>query len=258
MRIETCSFCGSPVYPGHGLVFVRNDARVFRFCRSKCHKRFKLKHNPRRTRWTKAYRRTHGKELSARDGDAAFEFEKRRNRPQVYNRDEVAKAINAMKHVGEVQQRRQDAFWERRMRVRTQTDRQQTAKLLEEAKDLDWMKRKHPEVLGGLPLAERLADERAAAGGDFGMAEGEEDDDLDLLAEAERAASTRRQQQQQQQQQEPREVVTVHIEEDEAHLAAAEPLREERRTSPRRAPSTRAGAARRAARGAPPTGPADS
>ncbi|KAG2493337.1 hypothetical protein HYH03_008472 [Edaphochlamys debaryana] len=112
MRVEKCWFCSSNIYPGHGITFVRNDATVFRFCRGKCHKNFKMKRNPRKVKWTKAYRKLAGKELAE---DATFEMEKRRNRPEKYNRDLVGKTLKAVSKITEIRQKRQDRYYEKRM-----------------------------------------------------------------------------------------------------------------------------------------------
>mmetsp|Transcript_46042 Transcript_46042/g.92058 ORF Transcript_46042/g.92058 Transcript_46042/m.92058 type:complete len:157 (-) Transcript_46042:73-543(-) len=115
MRLEKCWFCSSTCYPGHGMMFVRNDGQCFRFCRSKCHKNFKMKKNPRKTRWTKAFRKTAGKEMVL---DSTFEFEKRRNRPQRYDREKMAITLRAMKKVAEIREKRERAFIKKRMQVK--------------------------------------------------------------------------------------------------------------------------------------------
>ena len=112
MRIDKCYFCSCNVYPGHGTAFVRNDAKLFRFCSSKCNKLFKAKKNPRKLKWTKAYRMSHGKEMT---NDSVLEFEQKRNVPTRYNRDLMVKTLQAMKRVDQIKKARQERFFDARM-----------------------------------------------------------------------------------------------------------------------------------------------
>ncbi|KAF2001796.1 hypothetical protein P154DRAFT_553510 [Amniculicola lignicola CBS 123094] len=133
MRIETCYFCSAPVYPSKGITFVRNDARAFRFCKSKCHKNFKMKRNPRKLAWTKSFRRAHNKELTV---DTTLTFAARRNVPVRYNRDLIQTTLKAMSRVTEIRSRRERAFYKARMRGNKERQRAEDRKLVEENQHL--------------------------------------------------------------------------------------------------------------------------
>eukprot|EP00898_Chlorokybus_atmophyticus_P002392 jgi/Chlat1/3153/Chrsp21S03380 len=147
MRLERCWFCSSTVYPGHGITFVRNDCRVFRFCRSKCHKNFKMRRNPRKVAWTKAYRKAHAKDLAT---DATFEMERRRNRPLRYNRELVQTTVKAISKIMETREKRQARFYENRMKGNKARDLQQARKELEQGTSLV----RAPESLLAKPAVE--------------------------------------------------------------------------------------------------------
>ncbi|KAI9305622.1 ribosomal protein L24e-domain-containing protein [Cunninghamella echinulata] len=130
MHITRCYFCSGPCYPGHGTMFVRNDSKTFRFCRSKCNKNFKMKRNPRKVKWTKAFRKASGKEMVI---DSTFEFEKRRNVPVRYDRNLMATTLKAMKRVQEIRAKRERAFYKNRViPVKKATEKADDIRVLEQ------------------------------------------------------------------------------------------------------------------------------
>jgi large subunit ribosomal protein L24e len=53
-----CTFCGKPIEPGTGLMYVRNDNQRFYFCSRKCEKnQLVLRRRARKLKWTTAYER---------------------------------------------------------------------------------------------------------------------------------------------------------------------------------------------------------
>ncbi|BFZ08172.1 hypothetical protein BsWGS_11211 [Bradybaena similaris] len=131
MRVEKCFVCSAPIYPGHGMAFVRNDCRMFRFCRSKCHKFFQKKRNPRKAKWTKAFRKAAGKELKV---DNALEFEKNRNEPVKYSKVLWENTVKAIKRIEEIKTRRQDHYIASRLKkgkeIRKEADRVEVEKTI--------------------------------------------------------------------------------------------------------------------------------
>ncbi|CAR25915.1 hypothetical protein ZYGR_0A04880 [Zygosaccharomyces rouxii] len=133
MRIHQCHFCSSPVYPGHGIMFVRNDAKEFRFCRSKCHKAFKQRRNPRKLKWTKAFRKAAGKELAV---DSTLTFAQRRNVPVRYNRELVDTTLKAMEKIEDIRKKRERAFYKNRMKGNEEQDFLRDKQLVENNPEL--------------------------------------------------------------------------------------------------------------------------
>ncbi|KAH8595561.1 60S ribosomal protein L24 [Bisporella sp. PMI_857] len=150
MRIETCYFCSQPCYPSKGITFVRNDARVFRFCRSKCHKNFKMKRNPRKLKWTKAFRKQAGKEMVV---DSTLQFAQRRNIPVRSNRELTAKVLTSMKRIAEIRQKRERVFYKKRMAGNRERQRAADRKLVAE----------NEHLLPKMRASERIALEEAGA-----------------------------------------------------------------------------------------------
>ncbi|WAI00592.1 50S ribosomal protein L24e [Methanogenium organophilum] len=57
-----CTFCGEPLEPGTGKMYVRKDGSIYYFCGPKCQNNYRLGRVPRRVVWTKAGRKALGKD----------------------------------------------------------------------------------------------------------------------------------------------------------------------------------------------------
>ncbi|WP_069807447.1 50S ribosomal protein L24e [Vulcanisaeta thermophila] len=54
MRVYTCAFCGGPIPPGTGIMYVRSNGTVLRFCSRKCFvSAIKFNRDPRRQAWVR-------------------------------------------------------------------------------------------------------------------------------------------------------------------------------------------------------------
>lgn len=156
-------------------MFVRNDAKEFRFCRSKCHKNFKHRRNPRKLKWTKAFRKAAGKELTV---DSTLTFSSRRNVPVRYNRDLVNTTLTAMDRIEEIRQKRERAFYKNRMAGNKEKDFAADKKLVEE----------NPELLRvrEVEIAKKLAKQQKREAEELeGDDEVEEDEEMEVDSEEE-------------------------------------------------------------------------
>ena len=92
-----------------------------------------MKRNPRKVRWTKAFRKAAGKEMTI---DSTFEFEKKRNIPVRYDRELMEKTVRAMKRVEEIRRKREKAFFVQRIEKGRTVERAALLKEVEKGADL--------------------------------------------------------------------------------------------------------------------------
>lgn len=92
-----------------------------------------MKRNPRKLKWTKAYRRNAGKEMTV---DSTLQFAMRRNEPVRYDRDLAEKTLAAMKRIGEIRARRERVFYKKRMAGKREKELAVARKLVAENEHL--------------------------------------------------------------------------------------------------------------------------
>jgi len=91
-----------------------------------------MKRNPRKVRWTKAFRKAAGKEMTI---DSTIDFEKRRNVPVRYDRELIETTVKAMKRVGEIKAKRERAFFKHRMAASREKQKAHRKKTMDSIKE---------------------------------------------------------------------------------------------------------------------------
>jgi large subunit ribosomal protein L24e len=82
---------------------------------------FKMKRNPRKFKWTKAFCKSAGKEMAV---NSALTFAAMRNVPVRCNLELVEKTLKAMERVSEIRQKREGVFYKKCMAARNASGRQ--------------------------------------------------------------------------------------------------------------------------------------
>ncbi|KAM3172125.1 hypothetical protein ACTXT7_015192 [Hymenolepis weldensis] len=110
------------------MVFVRNDCKEFRFCRAKCRRAFAKKKAPRKTKWTKTYRKSFQKDLS---DDFAQTFERKRNEIQKYSRENLINTLYAIDKINKIKEKREKLYIMKRLQKGVDLRKKEDIKLVE-------------------------------------------------------------------------------------------------------------------------------
>lgn len=88
-----------------------------------------MKRNPRKVKWTKAYRRLRGKDMTQ---DSTFEFERKRNRPERYDRNVTEQTLKAIPLITKIRHERQKTHISDRQKQGKSKQREKDAKEVEQ------------------------------------------------------------------------------------------------------------------------------
>ncbi|KAL8796874.1 MAG: hypothetical protein Q9195_000957 [Heterodermia aff. obscurata] len=92
-----------------------------------------MKRNPRKLKWTKAFRKSAGKEMVV---DSTLTFAARRNVPVRYDRNLVATTLKAMQRVSDIRAKRERVFYKNRMAGNKEREKAANRKIVAENEHL--------------------------------------------------------------------------------------------------------------------------